>query len=62
MYIIEITDTAGNEVWYDGKGWYWTDQYFLLHGPYLTEDGAAYDYAWYINGVMTALKQRGSKH
>lgn len=62
MYIIEISDTQGQEVWFEGKGWYWTDQFFMMNGPYLSEYGAVYDYAWYINAVIAEVNERRSKH
>ena len=62
MYILEISDNAGKALWFEGKGWYWTDMWFILHGPYMTEEGAAYDYAWHINDAMNELSDNWSRH
>ena len=59
MYVMRVTDTAGDEAWFEGDGWYWTDQYFMMHGPYLTEDGALYDYAWCMNKVIDVINTMG---
>jgi len=57
MYVIEISDVNGAEVWYEGPGWYWTDQNFLLHGPYLTEQGAVTDYAWHVHAILGQVNE-----
>lgn len=52
MYVIEISGINGTEVWYNGPGWYWTDQNFTLHGPYPTEKEAVTEYAWHVHAVL----------
>lgn len=56
-YVIEVTDIAGNEVWYHGAGWYWTDQNFMLHGPYNSEKDAITDYAWHIHEMIELVNK-----
>jgi len=55
--VIEVSDINGEEIWYEGNGWYWTDSDFMFHGPYLTEKGAVTDYAWYIHAVLIKVNE-----
>ena len=57
MYVIEISNINGEEIWFEGNGWYWMDHVFMLHGPYLTEKGAVTDYAWHVNDVIKQINE-----
>lgn len=52
MYVIQISDINGEEVWYEGPGWYWTDQNFTIHGAYATEKEAVTEYAWHVHATI----------
>jgi len=55
MYIIEITNLAGEEVWYEGPGWYYTNEAFSFVGPHATELEAIEAYAWHVNAIFDRI-------
>jgi hypothetical protein len=57
MYVIEISSINGEEAWYSGAGWYWTDQNFNLHGAYATEKECVTDYAWHVHAVLEQVNE-----
>ncbi len=59
MYIIEVANTVGNDnYWFEGKGWYWMDQYTEMHGPCITEQRAIEHYAWHWKNYIDELKNK----
>ena len=56
-YVLEVTNINGEEVWYQGTGWYWTDADFTFHGAYDTEKEALTDYAWYVHGMLEQVNE-----
>ncbi len=56
-YVLEVTDISGEEVWYEGAGWYWTDANFTFHGPYSTEKEAITNYAWYVHDMLRQVNE-----
>ena len=57
MYVLEITNINGEEVWFEGPGWYWTDADFTIHGAYPTEKAAITDYAWYVHSQLAKINE-----
>lgn len=57
MFIMNITDTSGAEVWFDGPGWYFTNEVFTFDGPYDTEREAVEAYAWHVNALFDRLAE-----
>ena len=55
MYIIDITNIAGEEVWYEGAGWYYTNEAFTFIGPFKTEYDAIESYAWHMNDLFDRI-------
>ena len=61
MYVMQISDVNGDEVWFTGPGWFWTDQNFTFHGAYKTEKEAITDYAWHVHemlGMVNEVRRR----
>jgi len=59
MYIMEITNTSGEEAWYEHAGWYFTDELFQFQGPYDTELLAVEAYAWHVNDIFDRITAYG---
>ncbi len=55
MYIMDISTVAGEEVWFEGKGWYYTNEAFTFVGPFATEYDAIEAYAWHMNELFDRI-------
>lgn len=55
MYIIDITNIAGEEIWYEGAGWYFTNEAFTFVGPFESEFLAIEAYAWHMNELFDRI-------
>ncbi len=55
MYIFEISNIAGEEVWYSEPGWYFTNEQFTFVGPFKTESLAIEAYAWHVNAIFDRI-------
>lgn len=55
MHIVHISSIAGEEEWYTGHGWYFTNEVFQFQGPFESEFLAVEAYAWHINAMFDRI-------